>query len=661
MPPSASTTYDVSSAQRAFVLKSPGDSMWMPTEGNPTLIFAGIPDPSPSHEVSIGNGEKGPRIFNSGVPRPQIQPQFRPGDYNVGTRLAHRLEELGVTDYFAVPGDFNLTLLDEILKNKSLRMIGCCNELNAGYAADGYARSSPGRVAVIVVTFMVGGLSLINAIAGAYSEDLRVVIISGCPPQSKLGPDEMVHHTLGTAEKDQTVKMFKQVTAASVRLTSTNPAQTIDDAIGRCLDTSRPVYIEIPMDLAQMPCDAPRPLPPNPPTLCKTPHTAPTIKSIISVWKAARKPMLLFGPYVRRTVVPDLLVDLIDKLGCPACVQPDGKSVIPEDHPQVLGTFWSKASEPACEKAVLDSDLWFMVGCRWTDLHTFGGIDLEKESYRLLDLQDGLATMPNGESFRGVPLNALIEGLVESDIPCNDAFRPCITTVPATLNGAMDENSPLSLPIILRGIQTIVDENSSIFADAGDSWFNAQLIKLPRGAGFQIQMIYCSIGWSLPATLGYHVGRPDKRAILMIGDGSFQMTGQELSTMIRLRLNPIIFIFNNLGYAVETAIHDGPYNYYTNWNYASFANSLCNTFHSIPAENPHFDNEIVESCSNPRMFSAQIKTTTDLLMALARAQREPEKLALLECCIKPHDISPALRRFGKGFGGGEENGTNGEV
>ncbi|GAB1218250.1 hypothetical protein ATERTT37_007503 [Aspergillus terreus] len=580
----------------------------------------------------------------------------------------YRLEELGVTDYFAVPGDFNLSLLDELLKNKSLRMVGCCNELNAGYAADGYARSSPGRVAVIVVTFMVGGLSLINAIAGAYSEGLRVVVISGCPPQMKLDPDQMIHHTLGTAEKDQSVQMFKEVTAASVRLTGHNPAQALDDAIERCVDTSRPVYIEIPDDLAQLPCDAPSSLSLHPPTLCKTPHTASIIDSIIGVWQAAKKPILLFGPNIRQTVVPDKLVALIDKLGCPACVQPDGKSLVPEDHPQVLGTFWCTASEPACEQAVLNSDLWFTVGCRWTDLHTFGAIDLRKESHRILDLQDGVVTMPNGGSFKGVPLNSLIEDLVESDIPSKDTPRPCITAVPATLNGSDDENSPLSLPIILRGIQTKVNSNSTIIADTGDSWFNAQLIKLPRGADFQMQMVYCSIGWSLPATLGYHVGRPDKRIILMIGDGSFQMTGQELSTMIRLRANPIIFIFNNLGCGylmqniLQTAIHDGPYNYYSNWNYALFANSLCNTFHSVPADNPHFDNEMVESCSNPRMFSAQIKTTTDLLMALARAEREPEKLALLECCIKPHDISPAMRRFGKGFGEGrKDKGTNGEV
>ena len=96
----------------------------------------------------------------------------------VGSYLADRLEEIGLKHYFAVPGDYNLVLLDRILENKNLQMISCCNELNAGYAADGYARATGGASAVFV-TYSVGGLSLLNAVAGAYAEDLPVIAVSG--------------------------------------------------------------------------------------------------------------------------------------------------------------------------------------------------------------------------------------------------------------------------------------------------------------------------------------------------------------------------------------------------------------------------------------------------------------------------------------------------
>ena len=90
--------------------------------------------------------------------------------HNIGTYLAEILETIGLEHYFTVPGDYNLVLLDQMLKNHNLKMIGCCNELNAGYAADGYARVK--GVAAVMPTFTVGGLSLLNAIAGAYAANI---------------------------------------------------------------------------------------------------------------------------------------------------------------------------------------------------------------------------------------------------------------------------------------------------------------------------------------------------------------------------------------------------------------------------------------------------------------------------------------------------------
>lgn len=265
---------------------------------------------------------------------------------------------------------------------------------------------------------------------------------------------------------------------------------------------------------------------------------------------------MLVGARARQTVSSEMLVSVVDKLGCAVLVQPDGKSLVPEAHPQFSGTFWSSASEPACEKTVIGSDLWVLVGCRWTDYHTLGGLDIDTESYRIVDLQDGLVTFPDGKTIAGTPLNELIRGLAQSDISYNNTTRPTNGATTAQSETITRSCSKLSLSTVLQGIQQIVKTGSAIIADTGDSWFNAQTIKLPQGADYQMQLMYGSVGWSLPATLGYQLGRPDRRVILMIGDGSFQMTCQELSTMIRMRLNPIIFLFNNLGYAIEVKCID---------------------------------------------------------------------------------------------------------
>jgi pyruvate decarboxylase len=132
----------------------------------------------------------------------------------LGRHLARRLVEVGVTDVFSVPGDFNLTLLDHLLAEPGLNLVGCCNELNAGYAADGYARSR--GVGACVVTFTVGGLSIINAIAGAYSENLPVICIAGGPNSNDYGTNRILHHTIGLPDFSQELRCFETVTCAQV-------------------------------------------------------------------------------------------------------------------------------------------------------------------------------------------------------------------------------------------------------------------------------------------------------------------------------------------------------------------------------------------------------------------------------------------------------------
>lgn len=135
-------------------------------------------------------------------------------DGTLGRHLARRLAETGVRDVFSVPGDFNLTLLDHLIAEPSLNLVGCCNELNAGYAADGYARAK--GVGACVVTFTVGGLSVLNAIAGAYSENLPVICIVGGPNSNDYGTNRILHHTIGLPDFTQELRCFQAITCFQV-------------------------------------------------------------------------------------------------------------------------------------------------------------------------------------------------------------------------------------------------------------------------------------------------------------------------------------------------------------------------------------------------------------------------------------------------------------
>lgn len=128
----------------------------------------------------------------------------------LGRHIARRLVEIGVTDIFTVPGDFHLILLDHLIAEPSLNNIGCCNEINAGYAADGYARCR--GVGACVVTFTVGGLSVINAIAGSYSENLPIICLVGGPNSNDFGTNRILHHTIGIPDFSQEFICFEQVT-----------------------------------------------------------------------------------------------------------------------------------------------------------------------------------------------------------------------------------------------------------------------------------------------------------------------------------------------------------------------------------------------------------------------------------------------------------------
>lgn len=456
------------------------------------------------------------------------------------------------------PGDYNLGLLDELLKNQNLQMINCCNELNAGYAADGYARVAPSGIAVVVVTHMVGSLSIINAVAGAYSENLKVIIVNGSLKSGDYQSGKLLHHTLGKIDKEESLRIYKEVTCASVRLRpAPDIGEQLDIVLRQCIKRSLPVYIEIPMDVVQVAC--------LPPGVFETNMLSPVsgrskmaAEIIEKSFTSARSPVILIGGMTRVYLQQDIVSSLASKLGCAVFCLPDGKSQIPDSHPQFCGVFWSKASHPEVVATVMDSDLWVVIGGRWSDLHTVGSaLDIDGEKSRIIDIQSDYVRMPDGNIIDGTSLPEVIEQVIAFNItPKVAPLKHFQSIKDTTANGTAipSSESQIRLQHVLSGIENILRRNDNLFADTGESWFNAMTMTLPDGVYFHMQMIYASIGWSLPAVLGSQLAQTRGRSVLMIGDGALQMTVQELSTLIRIRSNAIIFIFNNLGYRVEVRL-----------------------------------------------------------------------------------------------------------
>ncbi|KAA8492495.1 Pyruvate decarboxylase 2 [Porphyridium purpureum] len=492
--------------------------------------------------------------------------EFAPERWTVGTYLAARMYEVGIRDYFAVPGDYNLTLLDEILMNKEMRMIGCCNELNMGYAADGYSRAV--GVSCAICTFTVGGLSIINAVAGAYSDNLPMLVISGGINSNDIGSNRVLHHTTGLAKKNQQFEMFEKVCAYAAVISHVgNAKHLIDTAFHVMLREKKPVYLEVSCNLAASPLARPCPFFYQGTSQSSEEALELAVTAASKFWNDSVKPVIVGGVKLRSHKCIDEFERLASKAGCAVAVMPNAKGMFREDHPNFIGTYWGTVSSPGVANIVESTDLYLFVGPIFNDYSTVGYSALLKKSKMIL-VEPGRVTMPDGTMFGIVKMKDFIDRFAKVVVPNSvslETFKRAHEDVVRPPLSAPD--SPLLCKHIIQSVQDVLTSDMALCVETGDAWFMGQKLKLPPGTQYEFQMQYGSIGWSVGALLGMALGlRGKKRCIGLIGDGSFQLTCQEVSTMIRFELDPIIIHLNNKGYGIEVAIHDGPYNYLQNWN-----------------------------------------------------------------------------------------------
>ncbi len=244
----------------------------------------------------------------------------------VGNYLLQRLQEIGLQHMFSVPGDYVLDFMDRVLES-DINLIGNCNELNAGYAADAYARLN--GIGAVCVTYGVGGLSVINAASGAYAERVPLVFISGAPNSAQRIAHLHMHH-LSTSYNMQW-EMYQHVTIDSTQLTDPHTApDEIDRVLSRCLSEKLPVYIEIPVDMVNAPCAAPMPISfyhrhsSDPVTLTEC------VKETLALINSSRHPVIVAGIEIHRFQLTKDLLMLIEKSGTPFVSTIDGKSVLPD-------------------------------------------------------------------------------------------------------------------------------------------------------------------------------------------------------------------------------------------------------------------------------------------------------------------------------------------
>ncbi|KAF2306425.1 hypothetical protein GH714_017967 [Hevea brasiliensis] len=554
---------------------------------------------------------------------------FNSPDSTLGRHLARRLVQIGINDVFSVPGDFNLTLLDHLIAEPGLNLIGCCNELNAGYAADGYARSR--GVGACVVTFTVGGLSVLNAIAGAYSENLPVICIVGGPNSNDNGTNRILHHTIGLPDFSQELRCFQTVTCFQAVVNNLEDAhELIDTAISTALKESKPVYLSISCNLPAIPH----------PTFSREPvpfFLSPRLSNKLGLEAAveaaaeflnkAVKPVLVGGPKLRVATACDAFVELADDCGYALAVMPSAKGLVPEFHPHFIGTYWGAVSTSFCSEIVESADAYLFAGPIFNDYSSVGYSLLLKKEKAIIVNPDRVV-IANGPAFGCILMKDFLKALAKRlklNTTAYENYRRIF--VPEGQPSKSKPKEPLRVNVLFQHIQKLLSSETAVIAETGDSWFNCQKLKLPMGCGYEFQMQYGSIGWSVGATLGYAQSVPEKRVIACIGDGSFQVTAQDVSTMLRCGQNSIIFLINNGGYTIEVEIHDGPYNVIKNWNYTGLIDAIHN--------------------GEGKCWTAKVQCEEELIEAIENATG-PKKdcLCFIEVIVHKDDTSKELLEWG---------------
>jgi TPP-dependent 2-oxoacid decarboxylase len=537
-------------------------------------------------------------------------------EMTVSRYLLWRLEEAGLEHMFGVPGDYVLDFMDRVVESR-IRLIGNCNELNAGYATDAYARLK--GIGAACVTYGVGGLSILNAVAGAYAERSPVVFISGAPRAAQRIAGTHMHHTL-TGYQIQ-LEIFARVTVDSVQLTNPHTApDEIDRVLVNCLSEHLPVYIELPVDMVDAPCRAPLALDFQHPHGSHEPALEECVREITALIDSARKPVILVGVEVHRFGLGDALLRLVEKSGIPYGTTIDGKSALPEKHPLFMGVYMGALSRDTVKARVEGADGVLSFGAMTTDINT-GGFTARLPEQRMVRAHKDRVRV-SSHFYDRVWMGDLIEALTAGLGPHRYAVDH--PEDPHGAKGAytVDPSAPLRVVRFYDRLNRFLRPEHLVLAETGDAMFAASELYIGDPEGFISQAYYLSIGYALPATLGVCLAQPGKRVVLLQGDGSFQMTAQELSTLLRQHCNPIIFLLNNDGYVIERLIHDGPYNDIQPWRY-----------HELPAA---FGGDAL---------SLEVRSEGELEDALTVAGENPDRLVFVHLHLPPNEGSAALDRL----------------
>ncbi|WP_404305129.1 alpha-keto acid decarboxylase family protein [Neorhodopirellula lusitana] len=553
---------------------------------------------------------------------------------SIGQYLIKRLQDYGVQDVFGIPGDYVLAFYSELEKSP-IQVVGCTREDNAGFAADAYARIK--GMGALCVTYCVGGLSVCNSVAGAYAEKSPVVVISGAPGVSERTSGVLLHHMVRDFRTQ--LDVFEKFTIASTELSDPLVAfAEIDRVLDACDRFKRPVYIELPRDLVHV-------VPPSAHTY-RVQHPKPdeealaeAVQETIRCLQNAKNPIIIAGVELHRFGVQDRLLAMATRCQIPIAATILGKSVISERHPLFVGLYEGALGDAEVTRFVEQSDCILLLGTILSDVNlgaftakldprvcihaTSEAFRISHHHYHLVDFCEYLERLDSQldiEASRPIPDSLRPQCVVEPDGSARDDAKVSADLPTTSAQG-------LRTSEMMRELNRWLDVDTIVIADVGDALFASTELTIHDRGEFLGPAYYTSMGFSVPAALGAATAKPDHRVIVLVGDGAFQMTGQELSSLVRDGHAPIVIVLDNHGYGTERYLQKDrwDYNEIQPWSYADL----------------------------PAVFGAPrgvfVETPEQFKAALKNARSQPEQLHLIHAKLEEDNASNTLKKLAEGL------------
>jgi indolepyruvate decarboxylase len=542
--------------------------------------------------------------------------------FTVADYLLGRLAEVGVRHLFGVPGDFNLAFLDHVIAHPQITWVGNANELNAAYAADGYARLN--GMGALLTTFGVGELSAINGVAGSYAEYVPVIHVVGAPSTAARREKALIHHTLGDGDFDRFARAHAEVTVAQTTLTRENAATEIDRVIATARRERRPGYLVLPLDVAASPID--------PPVQALDEGTPERSQLALDAFRAQASEMLANAGSA--VVLADFLADrfgvqsslqtLLDRGVFPYATMSMGKGLLDETDPRFLGIFAGAAGALPVRDTFAGADVVIAAGVQFYD-STTAGFTHNLAAERLIDIQP-FATRIGKQLYAPLPMRDALDALSALVVSLGRSWSQPVQRVADPVLGS---GAHLQQTELWAELERFLRPGDVLVADQGTAYYGAATLRLPRDVRFIGQALWASIGYALPAAFGAQTAAPDRRVVLLIGDGGALMTAQEIGSMLRDGQRPIVVLINNDGYTIERAIH-GPeerYNDIPRWDWSLLPKAM--------------------GAGNDTMM-LQARSAAELRSALATAATS-DRFVLLEATLPKHDLPAFLATLIQAF------------